>query len=205
MQRILERVFANASAGEETAGAERGRQVGELVELQREAQAEHDENVDRVVLARDQLAQRVGARPRNAKGLVEMARVVYCEDVLERREIFGALVLRPGVGKRPGPGGIGQPPGDEQVDGPRELLLARDLLAAAPPSAPSGTTFASTCSGGLAARAPAQEREQVVQVEAGEEQVDELATPPLVEGAQVAERARQVSAERGVQRAPCRR
>ena len=40
-----------------------------------------------------------------------------------------------------------------------------------------------------------------MQIEAGEQQVDKLATPLLVEGAQLAEPARQVPAEREVQRA----
>ena len=121
--------------------------------------------------------------------------------MLERREVLGALVLRPGVGQRSGPGGIGQSPGDEQVDGPRELLLTRDLLRRCPAQRTQRHDVREHLLRRLAAHAPAQEREQVVQIEAGEEQVDELATPPLVEGAQVAERARQVPAERDVERA----
>src|SRR5207253_9053782 len=172
-----------------------------LVELEREAQAEHDENVDRIVLARNQLAQRVGARSRSSQSLVEMTRVARRDGVLERREVLGALVLRPGAGQRPGPGGIRQSPGDEQVNGPRELLLARDLLPRCPAQRAQRYDVREHLLRRLAAHPPAQEREQVVQIEAGEEQVDELATPPLVKGAQVAERARQVPAERGVQRA----
>ena len=117
------------------------------------------------------------------------------QNVLERREILGALVLRPGVGQRPRCGGIGQPPGDEQVDDARELLLARDLLRRRPAEHAERYDVREHLLRCLAARAPAQEREQVVQIEAGEEQVDELATPALVERAQVAERARQMPAE----------
>ena len=131
-QRVLERVLGDSSAGEEAAGAAERAEVGELVELEREAQAQHDEHVDRVVLARDELAQRVGARPRSSQSLLETPRVARRQGVLERGEILGALVLRPGVGQRSGPGGIRQSPGDEQVDGPRELLLARDLLRPQP-------------------------------------------------------------------------
>jgi hypothetical protein len=47
---------------------------------------------------------------------------------------------------------------------------------------------------------PAQERKQVLQIEAGQQQVDELAGRFLVEGALIAEAARQVPTERDVQR-----
>ena len=146
-----------------------------LIELEGEAQSEHDEHVDCIVLARDQLAQRVGARPRSSQSLVETAGVARGQDMLERREVLGALVLRPGAGQRSGPGWIRQPPGDEQVDGTRELLLTRDLLRRRPAQRTQRNDVCEHLLRRPAARQPAQERKQVLQIEAGEEQVDELA------------------------------
>ena len=153
------------------------RQVGELVELEREAQAEHDEHVDRVVLARDQLAQRVGVRPRSSQSLRR-------DDRAWRAVRACSSAARSSVRSYSGQasasaralGGIGQPPGDEQVDGPRELLLARDLLRRGPAERTERDDVREHLLRRLAADPSAQQREQVVQVEAGEQQVDELAT-----------------------------
>ena len=96
---------------------------------------------------------------------------------------------------------VGQSPGDEQFHDPRELLLTRDFLRCCPAQRTQRYDVREHLLRRLAARPPAQERKQVVQIEVGEEQVDELATPLFVKGEQVAERARQVPAERDVQRA----
>ena len=128
--------------------------------------------------------------------------MVRRESVLERGKVFGALVLRPGVRKRSGARGVGQSPGNEQVDRPLELRVARDLLRRGATQPADGEDVCEHLLRLSAAGQSAQEYQEVSQIEAGEKQVDELANPPLVERTQLVERAREVPAEGRVQRAP---
>ena len=93
-----------------------------------------------------------------------------------------------------------QPPGDEQVDDRAELVLARDLLPRRTAEHAERDEVRDHLLRCLVARPPAQQREQVVQIEAREEQVDELAAPALVERAQVIERSSQMPSECEVER-----
>ena len=81
----------------------RRRQLGQLVQLECETQAKHDQHVDCVMLARDELAQRTRRPdPQRPSASSTLERVARCQGMLEGRQVFGALVLGPSVGERAG-------------------------------------------------------------------------------------------------------